>query len=70
MIEKTFRMVERAYSVSSGDPDLATELGYQMVLQGRIREALKWYNTAVANKEKTSVSALIGNKFCNMIVSL
>lgn len=52
-------MVERAFSVASGDSDLATELGYQMVLQGRIKEATKWYKTAMTLDE-TSVSALIG----------
>lgn len=49
--------------MSSRDPDLATELGYQMVLQGRIKEAMKWYKIAITNKEKTSVSALTGNVF-------
>ena len=53
-------MVERAFSVAAGDSDLATELGYQMVLQGRIKEAMKWYKTAMTLDE-TSVSALIGN---------
>lgn len=53
-------MVERALSVASGDSDLATELGYQMVLQGRIKEAMKWYKTAMTLDE-TSVSALTGN---------
>ena len=53
-------MVERAFSVASRDSDLATELGYQMVLQGRIKEAMKWYKTAMTLDE-TSVSALTGN---------
>lgn len=52
-------MVDRAFSVASGDSDLATELGYQMVLQGRIKEAMKWYKTAMTLDE-TSVSALTG----------
>lgn len=60
VIEQTFRMVERAFSVASGDSDLATELGYQMVLQGKIKEAMKWYKTAMTLDE-TSVSALTGN---------
>ncbi|MEQ2181511.1 hypothetical protein GOODEAATRI_012341, partial [Goodea atripinnis] len=62
VIEQTSRMVERAYSMASGDPDLATELGYQMVLQLRIKEAMKWYKIAITNKEKTSVSALTGSE--------
>lgn len=60
VIEQTFRMVERAFSVASGDSELATELGYQMVIQGRIKEAMKWYKTAMTLDE-TSVSALTGN---------
>lgn len=59
MIEQTFRMVDRAFSVAAGDSDLATELGYQMVLQGRIKEAMKWYKTAMTLDE-TSVTALTG----------
>lgn len=59
MIEQTFRMVERAFSLASGDSDLATELGYQMVLQGRTKEAIKWYKTAMTLDE-TSVAALTG----------
>lgn len=52
-------MVDRAFSVAAGDSDLATELGYQMVLQGRIKEAMKWYKTAMTLDE-TSVTALTG----------
>lgn len=47
IIEQTARMVERAFSLASEDPDLVTELGYQMVLLGRTKEALKWYNTTM-----------------------
>ncbi|XP_040004915.1 tetratricopeptide repeat protein 21B isoform X1 [Xiphias gladius] len=66
VIEQTFRMVERAFSVASGDSDLATELGYQMILQGRIKEAMKWYKTAMTLDE-TSVSALTGIIRCQLI---
>lgn len=59
LIEQTFRMVDRAFALASGDSDLATELGYQMVLQGRTKEALKWYKTAMTLDE-TSVAALTG----------
>lgn len=52
-------MVERALSLASGDSDLATELGYQMVLLGRTKEAMKWYKTAMTLDE-TSVAALTG----------
>uniref|UniRef100_A0A671XGP1 Tetratricopeptide repeat domain 21B n=1 Tax=Sparus aurata TaxID=8175 RepID=A0A671XGP1_SPAAU len=49
-----------------GDSDLATELGYQMVLQGRIKEAMKWYKTAMTLDE-TSVTALTGIIRCQLI---
>lgn len=52
-------MVDRAFSQLSGDSDLATEMGYQLVLQGKIKEAMKWYKTAMTLDE-TSVSALTG----------
>ncbi|KAM6934319.1 tetratricopeptide repeat protein 21B [Xenentodon cancila] len=67
VMEQTFKMAERAFSLASGDPDLATELGYQMVLQGRIREAMKWYKTAITIREKTSISALTGIAHCQLI---
>ncbi|KAK2839753.1 hypothetical protein Q5P01_013493 [Channa striata] len=66
VIEQTFRMVERGFSIASGDSDLATELGYQMVLRGRIKEAIKWYKTAMTLDE-TSVSALTGLIRCQLI---
>uniref|UniRef100_A0A1A7XPQ6 Tetratricopeptide repeat domain 21B n=1 Tax=Iconisemion striatum TaxID=60296 RepID=A0A1A7XPQ6_9TELE len=66
VIEQTFKMVERAFSMSSGDPDFAAELGYQMVLQGKMKDALKWYKIAITNKEKTNVSAFIGIARCQL----
>lgn len=45
--------------MASGDAELATELGYQLVLQGRAKEAIKWYKTAMTLDE-SSVSALMG----------
>uniref|UniRef100_A0A8D3BZ97 Tetratricopeptide repeat domain 21B n=1 Tax=Scophthalmus maximus TaxID=52904 RepID=A0A8D3BZ97_SCOMX len=66
LIEQTFRMVDSAFSVASRDSDLATELGYQMVLQGRIKEAMKWYNTAMT-LDGNSVSALTGIIRCQLI---
>lgn len=39
--------------------EFATELGYQMILQGKTKEALKWYKTAMTLDE-TSICALVG----------
>ncbi|XP_053733860.1 tetratricopeptide repeat protein 21B isoform X1 [Synchiropus splendidus] len=66
VLEQTTRMVERAFSMASADSDLATELGYQMVLRGRIKEALRWYKTAMTLDE-TSVAALTGKIRCQLL---
>ncbi|KAJ8012813.1 hypothetical protein DPEC_G00046770 [Dallia pectoralis] len=66
VIQLTHNMVDRAFSQVQGHSDLATELGYQFVLQGRIKEALKWYKTAMTLDE-SSVSALTGIIRCQLI---
>ncbi|XP_054643733.1 tetratricopeptide repeat protein 21B-like isoform X4 [Dunckerocampus dactyliophorus] len=66
VLEQLFRMVEKAFGLTSGHSDLATESGYLMVLQGRIKEAMKWYKTAMALDE-TSLSALIGIIWCQLM---
>ncbi|KAK7913141.1 hypothetical protein WMY93_013352 [Mugilogobius chulae] len=48
VLEQTFKMVEKAFS-----------LGYQMLLQGKTKEAMKWYKNAMSLDE-TSVAALTG----------
>lgn len=65
VLQQTHTLVERAFSMVSGDAELATELGYQLVLQGRAKEAIKWYKTAMTLDE-SSVSALIGK---NLFIS-
>uniref|UniRef100_A0A8B9LC89 Tetratricopeptide repeat domain 21B n=1 Tax=Astyanax mexicanus TaxID=7994 RepID=A0A8B9LC89_ASTMX len=65
VLQHTHTMVERAFSQASGDADLATELGYQLVLQGKTKEAIKWYQTAMSLDE-SSVSALTGIIRCQL----
>uniref|UniRef100_A0A803TSB4 Tetratricopeptide repeat domain 21B n=1 Tax=Anolis carolinensis TaxID=28377 RepID=A0A803TSB4_ANOCA len=59
ILQQTQTLVERAFSLASHSADIATELGYQMILQGKVKEASKWYGTAMALDE-TSVPALTG----------
>uniref|UniRef100_A0AAY4BBA0 Tetratricopeptide repeat domain 21B n=1 Tax=Denticeps clupeoides TaxID=299321 RepID=A0AAY4BBA0_9TELE len=54
IIQQTHTMVSRAFSQASAESDLATELGYQLVLLGKTKEAMKWYRTAMSLDE-TSV---------------
>lgn len=64
-MEQTVKMVERAFSLASEDSDFAAELGYQMLLLGRTKEAAKWYNTAMTLDETSF--ALTGIDYFNMI---
>ncbi|XP_030641842.1 tetratricopeptide repeat protein 21B [Chanos chanos] len=66
VLQQTHAMVERAFSQASADSDLATELGYQLVLLGRVKEAMKCYKTAMTLDE-SSVSALIGIIRCQLM---
>ncbi|XP_066468231.1 tetratricopeptide repeat protein 21B isoform X2 [Tiliqua scincoides] len=66
ILQQTQTLVERAFSLASQNADFATELGYQLVLQGKIKEAVKWYKTAMALDE-TSVPALTGIIRCQLM---
>uniref|UniRef100_A0A8C8SD14 Tetratricopeptide repeat domain 21B n=1 Tax=Pelusios castaneus TaxID=367368 RepID=A0A8C8SD14_9SAUR len=66
ILQQTQILVERAFDLASDDSEIATELGYQMILQGKVKEALKWYKTALVLDE-TSVSALTGIIRCQII---
>ncbi|XP_074685108.1 tetratricopeptide repeat protein 21B isoform X4 [Strix aluco] len=66
ILQHTLTLVERAFDLASNNAEFATELGYQMILQGKVKEALKWYKTAMTLDE-TSVSALTGIIRCQLI---
>ncbi|XP_047401598.1 tetratricopeptide repeat protein 21B isoform X1 [Sciurus carolinensis] len=66
ILQKTQTLLEKSFSLSPEQSEFATELGYQMILQGKVKEALKWYKTAMTLNE-TSVSALIGFIRCQLI---
>ncbi|KAJ1188379.1 hypothetical protein NDU88_005140 [Pleurodeles waltl] len=66
ILQQTQILVEKAFNLASQDADIATELGYQMILQGKVKEALKCYKTAMTLDE-TSVSALTGIIRCQLI---
>ncbi|XP_048668368.1 tetratricopeptide repeat protein 21B isoform X3 [Marmota marmota marmota] len=66
ILQKIQTLLEKSFSLSPQQSEFATELGYQMILQGKIKEALKWYKTAMTLNE-TSVSALVGFIRCQLI---
>uniref|UniRef100_A0A8B9G865 Tetratricopeptide repeat protein 21B n=1 Tax=Amazona collaria TaxID=241587 RepID=A0A8B9G865_9PSIT len=66
ILQHTQTLVERAFDLASDNAEFATELGYQMILQGKVKEALKWYKTAM-RLDETSVPALTGIIRCQLI---
>ena len=56
-------MAERAVSLEGGNADYITELGYELMMQGRVKDAMKCYRNAM-KQDETSVTALTGNMFC------
>ncbi|XP_023385479.1 tetratricopeptide repeat protein 21B isoform X3 [Pteropus alecto] len=66
ILQKIQTFLERAFSLNPQQSEYAAEFGYQMILQGKVKEASKWYKTAMALDE-TSVSALIGFIRCQLI---
>jgi hypothetical protein len=51
--------MERAVSLSSSNSEYITELGFQLLLQGKVKDAMRCYKNAMKIDE-TSVTALTG----------
>uniref|UniRef100_A0A8I3P714 Tetratricopeptide repeat domain 21B n=1 Tax=Canis lupus familiaris TaxID=9615 RepID=A0A8I3P714_CANLF len=66
ILQKIQTLLERAFSLTPQQSEFATELGYQMILQGKVKEALKWYKTALTLDE-TNIPALAGFIRCQLI---
>ncbi|XP_059560213.1 tetratricopeptide repeat protein 21B isoform X2 [Myotis daubentonii] len=66
ILEKIQTLLERAFSLTPQQSEYATELGYLMLLQEKVKEAWKWYQIAI-NLEETSITAVIGCIRCQLI---
>ncbi|XP_045724655.1 tetratricopeptide repeat protein 21B isoform X2 [Mirounga angustirostris] len=66
ILQKIQTLLERAFSLAPQQSEFAAELGCQMILQGKVKEALKWYKTAMTLDE-TSIPALTGFIRCRLI---
>ncbi|XP_075036827.1 tetratricopeptide repeat protein 21B isoform X1 [Mixophyes fleayi] len=65
ILQHTYTLVERAVSLAPHNPTFAIELGYQLLLQGRVKEALKSFKT-VMSLDESSVPALTGIIRCQL----
>ncbi|XP_064019914.1 tetratricopeptide repeat protein 21B isoform X2 [Pogoniulus pusillus] len=66
ILRHTQTLVERAADLAPDNSEIATELGYQMILQGKVKEALMCYKNAMTLDE-TSISALTGIIRCQLL---
>ncbi|XP_066301202.1 tetratricopeptide repeat protein 21B-like [Branchiostoma lanceolatum] len=66
VLQQTFTMVDRALGMAQNSAEIATELGYEFLLQGKIREAVKCYRNAM-KLDETSVAALTGIIKCQLL---
>nr|CAD7199018.1 unnamed protein product [Timema douglasi] len=65
ILAETYRLAEKAAQLDSSCPDLLTELGYQCLLQGRVKEATRFYRNA-SKMDDSSVVSLSGLTQCQL----
>ncbi|KRT82678.1 Anaphase-promoting complex subunit 3 protein [Oryctes borbonicus] len=63
VLSETYKLMEKALSISLNDPDIIVELGYQALLQGDIKEASHCFKSVIKIDE-SSVKALMGLMLC------
>ncbi|XP_020612885.1 tetratricopeptide repeat protein 21B-like [Orbicella faveolata] len=66
VLQQTLTLVERAQSLAPNNAEYQTEVGNQLTLHHRIREAMKAFRTAM-KLDETSVPALTGIIKCQLI---
>ena len=59
MLEQTYLLQEKATSLDNSNPAYLAELGYELLLQARVRDALRCYQNA-SKLDETSITALTG----------
>lgn len=65
ILTETYHFAERAAQLDPTSADFMTELGYQCLLQGRIKDALRLYRSAT-KVDDSSVAALSGLTLCQL----
>ncbi|KAK3857879.1 hypothetical protein Pcinc_020970 [Petrolisthes cinctipes] len=66
ILEETMMMASKAAKVDTGSAEYLTEVGYQCLLQGRNKEATKYYKNAT-KLDESSVAALTGIISCQLL---
>ncbi|XP_036378258.1 tetratricopeptide repeat protein 21B [Megalops cyprinoides] len=66
VLQTLCQFVERAFAKAPTDACIATEIGYLLVLQNKIKEAMRWYSTAI-KLDGSSMPALAGVIRCQLL---
>ncbi|XP_064471618.1 tetratricopeptide repeat protein 21B-like [Ornithodoros turicata] len=66
ILEHTFAIAERAMSLDPSNPEYVAEIGYQCIMQGKIKEAAKQYRASL-KMDDASVGALTGIIWCQLL---
>lgn len=59
MLQQTCTLTERAVTLDGENAEYVTELGFELLIRGKVREAMKCYRNAM-KLDETSVAALTG----------
>nr|XP_006812059.1 PREDICTED: tetratricopeptide repeat protein 21B-like [Saccoglossus kowalevskii] len=66
VLQQTYTLMERALGLDNMNSEYATEAGYELLLQGKVRDAMKLYRNAM-KLDETSVAALTGIIKCQLL---
>ena len=66
VLQQTHTLTERAASIENNNADFVNELGSQLLLAGKTREAMKCFRTGM-KLDETSVQALTGIIRCQLL---
>ncbi|CAB4022833.1 tetratricopeptide repeat 21B-like, partial [Paramuricea clavata] len=69
VLQQTFELIVRAQTLSESTAEYAVELGNQLVMQKKVRDAMKSYRTAM-KLDETSVPALTGIINCQLLENM
>ncbi|KAM7315036.1 tetratricopeptide repeat protein 21B isoform X2 [Ixodes scapularis] len=66
ILQHTYMIAEKACSLEPSNADYMSELGYQRILQGKLKDAAKHYRAAL-KMDEASITALTGIIWCQLL---
>ncbi|XP_072455058.1 tetratricopeptide repeat protein 21A isoform X7 [Notamacropus eugenii] len=66
ILQQIYSFIERTFMAAPSDAQFANELGYQLILQDKVKEASLWYTEAM-KLDESSIAALTGIIWCQIL---